>query len=164
MNATNELRTSAGHLLENKVPPPLVVAILSLLMGGITWLTPPLDIALTLRLAVGIVVIAVGASIVVRGARTFWRAGTTIDPVNIGRVSAFVTSGIFGYTRNPMYVGFTTMLIGWGLILASPWAMLGPVAFVLFTTRFQIIPEERAMQAKFGKEYDEYRARVRRWL
>jgi protein-S-isoprenylcysteine O-methyltransferase Ste14 len=164
MNATNELRVSASHLLENKVPPPLVVAILGVSMGVIAWLTPKLELAVTPRFAVGVAVIAVGAGVVVRGARTFWRARTTIDPVNLGRVSAFVTRGIFGFTRNPMYVGFAAMLVGWGISLASPWAMLGPVAFVLFTTRFQIIPEERAMQAKFGEEYDEYRARVRRWL
>ena len=63
-----------------------------------------------------------------------------------------------------MYVGFAAMLVGWAVCLAAPWSLLGPVAFVLFTDRFQIVPEERVMRAKFGGAYDEYRATVRRWM
>jgi len=48
------------------------------------------------------------------------------------------------------------MLVGWAVCLAAPWALLGPVVFVLFTNRFQIVPEERVMRAKFGQAYDEH--------
>jgi len=63
-----------------------------------------------------------------------------------------------------MYVGFAAMLVGWAVCLAAPWALVGPVAFVLFTNRFQIIPEERVMRDKFGQAYDDYQAQVRRWI
>jgi protein-S-isoprenylcysteine O-methyltransferase Ste14 len=63
-----------------------------------------------------------------------------------------------------MYVGLTAELLGWAVWLSNPWVFLGPVAFMLYITRFQIIPEERAMSLKFGRDYDEYRKRVRRWL
>jgi len=94
----------------------------------------------------------------------FWRNKTTISPVDLESASALVTSGVFRFSRNPMYVGFTAMLVGWAVCLAAPWALVGPVAFVLFTNRFQIIPEERVMRDKFGQAYDDYQAQVRRWI
>jgi protein-S-isoprenylcysteine O-methyltransferase Ste14 len=75
-----------------------------------------------------------------------------------------VTMGVYGRTRNPMYLGLIFVLTGWTIYLAAPWAILGPVLLVLFTTRFQIVPEERVLTAKFGSEYTDYQARVRRWL
>ena len=93
-----------------------------------------------------------------------WRNKTTISPVDLESASALVTSGVFRFSRNPMYVGFTAMLVGWAVCLAAPWALVGPVAFVLFTNRFQIIPEERVMRDKFGQAYDDYQAQVRRWI
>ena len=75
-----------------------------------------------------------------------------------------VTNGIYGFTRNPMYLGLALILLGLAVFLASPWALLGPVGFVAFITRFQIRPEERALQARFGAAYTAYCARVRRWV
>jgi protein-S-isoprenylcysteine O-methyltransferase Ste14 len=63
-----------------------------------------------------------------------------------------------------MYAALTALLIAWTIWLAAPWAALGPVAFVLFITRFQIVPEERALRAKFGRAYEDYAQRVRRWI
>ena len=164
MDATSMIDTIRRHPLENRVPPPLVVALIGATMAVAARLTPTVEIDGGLRLAVGGMVIALGASVVVQGARTFWRNGTTIDPVGLERASTLVTGGVFRLSRNPMYVGFAVALAGWAVCLAAPWAMLGPVAFVLYTTRFQIIPEERAMRAKFGRAYDDYRAQVRRWV
>jgi protein-S-isoprenylcysteine O-methyltransferase Ste14 len=73
-----------------------------------------------------------------------------------------VTSGIFRHTHNPMYLGLPAVLLGWAANLAAPWAFPGPVLFVGFITRFQIIPEERALKGKFGSEYVEYQRRVGR--
>lgn len=63
-----------------------------------------------------------------------------------------------------MYVGLTSLLVSWAVYLAAPWSLLGPAFFVLFISRFQIIPEERAMVAKFGAAYGDYKCGVRRWL
>jgi len=164
MNATNAMRQERRHPLENRVPPPLAALSIGGTMAAIAWFTPAVQVGSSGRFALGVALIALGVLVIVQGARTFWRNETTIDPVDIGRASSFVTSGVFRYSRNPMYVGFTAVLIGWAVCLAAPWASLGPVAFVLFTDRFQIIPEERLMRAKFGQAYEDYRSQVRRWL
>ena len=63
-----------------------------------------------------------------------------------------------------MYVGLSCVLVAWAVFLSSGWALLGPVAFVLYISRFQIAPEERALVKLFGSEYANYQAKVRRWL
>ena len=164
MNATNPSTQERRHSLENRIPPPLVVVLIGAAMAVIAWFTPALEIGSNVRFAVGGIAIALGALVAVQGARMFWRNKTTINPVDLESASALVTSGVFRFSRNPMYVGFTAMLVGWAVCLAAPWALVGPVAFVLFTNRFQIIPEERVMRDKFGQAYDDYQAQVRRWI
>ncbi len=164
MNATNASTQKRKHSLENRIPPPLVVVLIGAAMAVIAWFTPALEIGSNVRFAVGGIAIALGALVGVQSARAFWRNKTTINPVDLESASALVTSGIFRFSRNPMYVGFTAMLVGWAVCLAAPWALVGPVAFVLFTNRFQIIPEERVMRDKFGQAYDDYQAQVRRWI
>src|SRR3954454_19799189 len=124
MNAMSTIDTIRRHPLENRVPPPLVVALIGAAVAG--RLTPTVEIDGGLRLAVGGMVIALGAWVVVQGARTFWRNETTIDPVGLERASTLVTGGVFRLSRNPMYVGFAVALVGWAVCLAAPWAMLGP--------------------------------------
>ena len=98
------------------------------------------------------------------GFRAFKRAGTTIDPVRPDAASTLVTGGIYRHTRKPVYVGFTLTLLGFAVLLGSPWALVGPAAFVLFTARFQIAPEERALLTKFGRDFAKYKKSTRRWL
>ena len=80
------------------------------------------------------------------------------------RASALVERGIYRHTRNPMYLGLLCLLLGWTLALGQWAALLGPLVFVVYITRFQIVPEERVLLAHFGAAYDDYRQRVRRWL
>jgi len=148
--------------LELKVPPPIV----ALLVGLAMWLSSrplPSDTA-PWRLAVAVLCAGFGVVVCILGVWAFRQAKTTVNPVNPEKASSVVSTGIYNYTRNPMYVGLTTLLVGWSIWLATPWALLGPVAFMLYMTRFQIIPEERVMSSKFGRAYDGYRQRVRRWL
>jgi protein-S-isoprenylcysteine O-methyltransferase Ste14 len=98
------------------------------------------------------------------GSLAFRRARTTTNPMKPATASSVVTGGVYRHTRNPMYLGTAAVLLGWAAFLAVPWAFLGPVLFIAFITRFQIIPEERALAAKFGGEYTEYQERVRRWF
>ena len=161
---TFDATTSTKGPLENTIPPHLACVAVALAMWASRWIAPAAPLDGNWRLPVGVVFVLIGLIAGASGFRAFRRAKTTIDPVNIEAASSLVTGGIFRYTRNPMYVGMAALLIGWAVYLASPWAFLGPIAFVLFITRFQIVPEERAMRAKFGSAYADYQKRVRRWL
>jgi protein-S-isoprenylcysteine O-methyltransferase Ste14 len=151
------------NILENRIPPPLVF----LATAGLIWLlaqwTPASEIPPMVRYAVA-AIFAAAAAVAPLAIAGFRRAQTTIDPVHIDRASCLVTTGPFAYTRNPMYLGLALLLTAWVILLSAPWTLVGPLIFVFYITRFQIIPEERAMTAKFGAPYEDYRRRVRRWL
>ena len=150
--------------LENKIPPPLVALVTAGLMGAVARMYPANAIASPLREILTVLTSVFAVSVAGSAILTFLRARTTIDPVQIGNASRVVSTGVFRYTRNPMYLGLTATLTSWAIWLSNPALFLGPIVFSLFIHYFQILPEERAMSAKFGSEYDAYRARVRRWI
>ncbi len=150
--------------LELKIPPPVVTLLVAAAMWGISVATVRFEFALAFRGSLALAIAAFGIGIAVSGALTFRRAKTTTNPLKPEAASALVTGGVFRFTRNPMYLGLCVVLLGWTVFLASPPALLGPVAFVLYITRFQIVPEERILSRLFGNQYAAYRAEVRRWL
>lgn len=150
--------------LELKIRPPVVALAVVAGMWLLSQAAPTLDLPTTLRIACAAVIGLVGAAIGVAGMLGFRRAGTTANPMKPERVSALVTGGIYRFTRNPMYLSLLLLLAAWAVFLASGWALLGPLAFVLYIGRFQIVPEERALSAMFGADYAAYQSRVRRWL
>jgi protein-S-isoprenylcysteine O-methyltransferase Ste14 len=89
---------------------------------------------------------------------------SSLDPHRPEKSTALVTRGMFRLSRNPMYLGMALSLLGWAVWLGRPWLVVGPAAFVLYITRFQILPEERALAEKFGLAYQAYRRTTRRWL
>lgn len=151
-------------MLEHRIPPPLLMATIAASMCGSSfWLAPAsAPDRLTFWLAMSI--FCASAVILALGLNAFRIAKTTIDPVHIHRASYLVSEGVYRYTRNPMYLGMTLMLLGLATYLANPWTLLGPLFFAIFIDRFQVSPEERAMEANFGNEYLLYKQRVRRWL
>ena len=150
--------------LENRLPPPLVAVATGLAMGGASWFLPAAAVPAMIRYTMAGTLFLASGLFGAPAFSAFARAGTTINPVRIEDASALVTGGIYRLSRNPMYVALTGLLLALATILARPWLLLGPLLFVLFITRFQIIPEERVMGAKFGNAYTEYRRQVRRWL
>jgi len=150
--------------LELKVPPPLVGLAVAAAMWGLSLLVPPLPLASVLTTPFAILIALAGTAFDVAALISFRRAKTTINPMKPQRTSSLVASGIYRHTRNPMYVGTLFFLVAWAVYLAQPLALLGPVAFVLYIGRFQIAPEERILSVRFGDEFADYKARVRRWL
>src|SRR5262245_20207051 len=150
--------------LELKIPPPVV----ALLIGALLWIPsrsgPSLELTLVVRGAVFVAIALVGGATALAGDLEFKRAGTTINPLKPEKTTTLVTSGIYRFTRNPMYVGLALIVLGWAAFLCSAWALVGPVAFVFYVSRFQIAPEERVLSAIFGATYAKYTSRVRRWL
>jgi protein-S-isoprenylcysteine O-methyltransferase Ste14 len=151
-------------MLELKVPPPIVTLVLALLM----WLTPAIaghvQIPDPARVLAAVLLVCVGQGIGLAGMLAFRRAKTTVSPVKASLASSLVTRGVYRHTRNPMYVGFLLTLLAWAVFLANPLAVLWVVVYVLYITRFQIIPEERVLASLFGAEYEAYKHRVRRWI
>jgi protein-S-isoprenylcysteine O-methyltransferase Ste14 len=111
-----------------------------------------------------VLAIAAGVGCLVFGLVEFRRERTTFSPMKPENASALVVSGIFRFTRNPMYLGLLMFLLAWASYLSNGVALLGLPAFVLYMNRFQIAPEERALAALFGADFTAYKARVRRWM
>lgn len=150
--------------LELKVPPVALGLACAAAMWTLAaaWPTAALRFPGQRLLAVGLVLL--GAAVAVAGVVAFRRARTTVDPTNPGKTSALVRSGVYRITRNPMYVGFALALLGEAAWFGQPSAVALVAAFVLWIDRLQIVPEERVLAARFGTEFDAYRAAVRRWL
>ena len=150
--------------LELKIPPPVVALLVALAMWAASRTGPTIELSVLVRAVAAIIIAVVGGSISLAGDLSFRRAKTTVNPMKPEKASSLVTSGIYRFTRNPMYLGLLLVVVAWAAFLASAWALAGPVAFVLYIARFQIAPEERVLSTKFGATYSEYKARVRRWL
>jgi protein-S-isoprenylcysteine O-methyltransferase Ste14 len=150
--------------LELKVPPLLVVAIAALLMWALARATPRLTLPYPGRVVVAAALLVAGIAIIVMGVLAFRRASTTVDPRFPEKASNIVRSGIYRFTRNPMYLGMLVVLIAWMVLLANVGTVVVPALFALYITRWQIVPEERALAQKFGSEYEAYCKAVRRWL
>lgn len=150
--------------MELKIPP----AALTLLFAAAMWAAArhlPLGrFDFPGRHVLAALILSAGLIAPLLGAWRFRKAATTVDPLHPDKTTSLVTRGIYGRTRNPMYLGFLLLLAAWGLRLGSLPALLLLPGFVMWMDRFQIVPEERALERKFGGRYREYRSRVRRWI
>jgi protein-S-isoprenylcysteine O-methyltransferase Ste14 len=150
--------------LELKIPPPVVALLVGVAMWLVSRRGPALELPLLVRAAAFIAMVLLGGATAIAGNMAFRRAQTTVNPFKPQNTTALVTSGVYRFTRNPMYLGLTVLVLGWAAFLCSAWALAGPVLFVLYVSRFQIVPEETILSAKFGAAYADYISRVRRWL
>lgn len=147
-----------------KIPPVVVSSIAGLAMWLVAREVPAWRVALPHRGATTLVIAALAFAVAGLGVARFVQAKTTVHPIHPERASTLVTGGIFRVSRNPMYVGLLVLLIAWAAWLESPLALVVLPGFVGYMNRYQIAPEEAALQARFGAEYEAYRRRVRRWL
>lgn len=150
--------------LEIRLPPLALAAACALLMTGVARMLPGLRVDFPGRGLLATFVTLLGGIIALLGIREFRRARTTSNPLRPGAATTLVETGIYAWSRNPMYLGFTTALAGWALFLAHPLALLVVAGFVLLMNRGQIEREEQALRATFGPAFDEYCGRVGRWL
>jgi protein-S-isoprenylcysteine O-methyltransferase Ste14 len=152
------------HVLELKIPPLALVLFIGVLMWLAAWAIPAFDIKIPARYPLSVSLAVAGAVISGLGVASFRRAGTTVNPLKPDSSTALVASGVYTLTRNPMYLGFLLLLLGWGIFLSNALAFLLLPAFILYMNRFQISPEEKALASLFGEEFVSYASRVRRWL
>jgi protein-S-isoprenylcysteine O-methyltransferase Ste14 len=150
--------------IELKVPPALVAAVTSVLMWLISKFVPVVAFEMPGRKAIAIGFTTAGLVIGILGVVTFRRAKTTVNPTKAQSASSLVSWGVYRVTRNPMYLGFLLVLIGWAILLSNPVALLLLPGFILYVHRFQIVPEERILTSLFGERYLVYKSRSPRWL
>lgn len=150
--------------LEKKVPPALQVVIWAGIMCSVSPLLPSIEAQQMWVSLLSVTVLITGGLLAIAGVVEFARQKTTVDPRTPQKASALVVTGVYSISRNPMYVGFALWLLALVVYLRSPLLLSGVIFFVIYMNRFQIEPEERALSAMFGAEWEHYKARVRRWL
>ena len=158
------IRRPVGTGLVLKLPPLALGVIVAGLMWCASSATPAFDFRFPANILSSASLALLGAGIIVSGIVSFRRAKTTVNPMRPESASSLVVSGIYQYTRNPMYLGLLLILLGWAAFLSNLAAFALLPAFVVYMNHFQIAPEERALGSLFAQEYQAYRARVRRWI
>jgi protein-S-isoprenylcysteine O-methyltransferase Ste14 len=151
-------------LLEHKIPPPVVALLCAAAMWYVAGHTPAVVLPATIRIAAAALLLVAGFAVMLAGVLSFRRVKTTVNPLKPETATALVTSGVYRYTRNPMYLGMLVVLLAWAVYLSAPATVVGIVVFWLYIERFQIRPEEKALVALFGSTFTDYSSRVRRWL
>ena len=159
------MHTQPGvHVLELKIPPVVIVIFVAFLMWVAAVYVPGFDVQFRFQRIAGWVFGLSGLISCSLGVLECKRAKTTVNPTKPEFSSSLVTSGIYKHTRNPMYLGFLLILVGWAAATANILSFLFLPAFVLYMNRFQIKPEERALVGIFGDEFTRYCSHVRRWI
>lgn len=146
------------------VPPPVVVAIIGVVMWAVGRKLELGKFEAALQAPVAGALLIVGLSLMIVAVASFIAAKTTVNPLRPSRTSSLVTTGIFRISRNPMYLGDLLVLAALAVWLGNVVNVVLLVFFIWYINRFQIIPEERALTNLFGESYVAYFSRVRRWL
>ena len=110
----------------------------------------------------GIILLAMGMAMVVSMARLFQAKETEIHTFKTPR--KIVTEGLFQYSRNPIYLGFTMALVGVWVLLGNLPSLVGVLVFFVIAHFWYIPFEEKNMEQEFGSAYLTYKSRVRRWV
>ncbi|KOO13074.1 hypothetical protein AKJ18_20095 [Vibrio xuii] len=151
-------------VLERKIPPVALFILFVVAINHISHEFVRFTVNLPLSLVVFLVCFVVAGFVGIAGVYEFRRAQTTVNPVKVDTASTVVDSGIFAYTRNPMYLGLFLLLLGFAYWQQNLISIAFSFTFVLYMNRFQILPEERALESLFGASYIDYKQKVRRWI
>ncbi len=146
------------------LPPPLVVALLAAAMWGLDRAFPAGRIAFAGQQSLAVALLALAAALMAAAVVSFASAKTTINPLRPANASHLITTGVFRWSRNPIYLADLLLLAAWAVWLGNFANVVWLAVFVAYINRFQIRPEEAALSRLFVAEYATYCARVRRWL
>ena len=145
-----------------KFPPPIVFILFMLMAYGLHYFLTVQIANMSSLLYIGLFFVVLGFAILFIASYSFKRAQTNIEPWK--PTTKIISSGIFAYSRNPMYVAFCIITIGIGVILNSLWVTLSFVPSIVVIFFIAIKKEESYLEGKFGEEYLQYKSKVRRWL
>ncbi len=148
--------------MHNKIPPPIITLICGMGIFLSRPLFPKYNSILTDVIAVSFLLL--GIITLITAVLSFKRQSTTINPLQPEKASSLVISGIFQYSRNPMYLGMLLILISMTIKFNFIGGILINFAFIAFITKFQIIPEETVLKRLFGDKFTCYKKKIRRWV
>jgi protein-S-isoprenylcysteine O-methyltransferase Ste14 len=154
----------SAHALELKIPRVALVILAALLMWIGAAFFQEFNFQIPFELILASICGFLGLIASTLGVLEFKRAKTTVNPTKPRSSSSLVTSGIYRRTRNPMYLGFLLILVGWAIMTPNLLGFLVLPSFILYMNRFQIEPEERALTSLFGDEFRAYCSTARRWI
>ena len=145
-----------------KIAPPILLLIHLFAAFLLHWFLPlPFGFPMVLEWT-SYVLILIGLVLPFRAVHQFMKAHTTLDPH--GSVTEIVTSGPYGFSRNPIYLGFVCFLIGFTFVFRTYWGLILSPLFIILMNMLVIKHEEAYLEKKFGDKYTSYKSRVRRWL
>jgi protein-S-isoprenylcysteine O-methyltransferase Ste14 len=148
--------------LELKVPP---VIIFALTVAAGWWCNQQMLLPMhTPMHTFGIILFVVGIFTGIAGVIEFRKHRTTVNPHKPHQSSTLVATGIFRYSRNPMYLGLVLCILSMAVYMGEYSIILLSVLMAGYLYRFQIKPEEQHMHLRFGEEFEIYRQRTGRWL
>lgn len=116
----------------------------------------------TFQWAAGCVFIATGALLSLWAVKSLLENHTTVLPHRC--TTRLVTSGPYRLTRNPIYLGYTLAMAGFGLVLSNPWFVITGIAAIALTTAYTIRREERHLLSRFGFDFELYCRNTARWI
>jgi protein-S-isoprenylcysteine O-methyltransferase Ste14 len=148
--------------MNNKIPPPIVTFICGLaIYFSKTFFIQFFSYN---NNTISLFLLILGLTVFILAIKAFNRQKTTVNPLEPRQASSLVSSGIFKYSRNPMYLGMLIILLAISFKFNLVGGIVISLFFYLFITKFQILPEEEAMNELFGDEFIEYSTRTRRWI
>jgi len=146
-----------------RLPPPGYALLTGALIWAIGHYAPQIPRLGAPWMIPGWTLVTLGVALDLTAIMVFLRHGTTVDPIRPERAQRLVVSGLYRYSRNPMYLGLVLSLSGWTVLVSSPLCLPIVFGFMKLIDIVQILPEEAALGARFGNPYRSYCAEVNRW-
>ena len=148
--------------METKIPPPVV----TLVFGLSIYFSREIFQAVEIKYSsyIGILLLVLGLAILISAVRLFRKDKTTVNPLSPEQATKLVTDGIFKYSRNPMYLGMVFILSSMAVFFNLIGGIILIALFFFYITKFQIIPEEKAMSNLFSQDFNKYKQATRRWI
>ena len=148
--------------METKIPPPIVTLIFGLAIYLSRTIFPEIEIQYSSFF--GMVLLLLGFFILISAVKLFRNDKTTVNPLSPEQATKLVTNGIFKLSRNPMYLGMAVILASVAVFFNIIGGIIFMALFSLYITKFQIIPEEKAMKELFAQDFEQYMQATRRWI
>ena len=141
------------------VPPPVIFIGCALIMAYL-----PNSYRFEINVLAVYLIVLVSFAIAFFSLWQFYKSKANINPIHLEKSNVFVVSGIYRFSRNPMYLSLAGLLVAWAVYLKSAVSFLGVFLFIYLITQWQIKPEEYWLEKKFGESYLAYKNVVRRWI